>query len=99
MLADVNEGLLNVFESGKLRELEDRMIGCEKCVEVGLTGDEEVSLSLDSFWILFLLTGSTTTCALILYSLDGLTIVYNSTKERTNNTLLVMFKIWEYQYN
>lgn len=96
MLADVNKALLDVFESGKLLQLEDSMIGSEKCVEVDSSGDEEVSLSLDSFWILFLFTGSTSTCALVIYALGGLRIVYNSMLEKSN-ILLIMFKQWGYQ--
>ncbi|KAK1405102.1 Glutamate receptor [Heracleum sosnowskyi] len=72
MVNDVNKALLGVFESGKLRELEDKMIGSERCVEVDSSNDDEISLSLDSFWILFVLTGGTTTCALAIYALNQL---------------------------
>ncbi|KAK1405106.1 Glutamate receptor [Heracleum sosnowskyi] len=72
LVTDVNKALLEVFESGKLRELEDKMIGSERCVEVDSSNDDEISLSLNSFWILFALTGGITTCALTIYVLDGL---------------------------
>ncbi|XP_074355792.1 glutamate receptor 2.8-like [Apium graveolens] len=73
-ITDTNKALLEVFESGKLRELENKMIGSERCVEVESAYDDEDenSLTLDSFWILFALTGGTTTCALTIYALDGL---------------------------
>lgn len=96
MIADVNEALLNVFESGKLRQLEDSMIGSEKCVEVDST-NEEVSLSLDSFWLLFVFTGSTTTLSLIIYTLGVLRKHGESVVEKANILLVTFKKHWDHQ--
>ena len=66
MLLYVNKALLQVFESGKLREMENRMLASEGCEEMEPNG-EITSLSLNSFWALFILTGSTSTIALLVY--------------------------------
>ncbi|KAK1396985.1 hypothetical protein POM88_006848 [Heracleum sosnowskyi] len=86
MITDVNKALLEVFESGKLRELEDKMIASGRCVEVESSYDDEIILSLNSFWILFALTGGTTTCALTIYALDGL-------RRRATNFTPKLFKM------
>ncbi|WOG98608.1 hypothetical protein DCAR_0417952 [Daucus carota subsp. sativus] len=72
IIADLDKALLEVTESGKLRELEDKTIGEEGCVGVDSSNDDEVSLSIDSFWIIFLFTGGTTTFSLAIYVLDRL---------------------------
>ncbi|KAF3442449.1 hypothetical protein FNV43_RR16365 [Rhamnella rubrinervis] len=68
MLASVNEALLKVFESGKLRELEQGMLASEKC-EGMEDGDDETtqSLSPNSFFVPFIITGATSTIALVFY--------------------------------
>ncbi|EOY13166.1 Glutamate receptor 2.7, putative [Theobroma cacao] len=66
LLHSVTEALLNLSETGKLRELENSMIAAQNCTEVGISEDIN-SLSLDSFWALFSLTGCISTLALIVY--------------------------------
>ncbi|XVF70105.1 hypothetical protein PTKIN_Ptkin11bG0135700 [Pterospermum kingtungense] len=66
LLHSVTEALLNVSESGKLRELENSMIASQSCAEVDVNHDIS-SLSPDSFWALFSLTASFSTLALIVY--------------------------------
>lgn len=96
MVNDVNKALLGVFESGKLRELEDKMIGSERCVEVDSSNDDEISLSLNSFWILFVLTGGTTTCALAIYSLNELRRT-KLTQQIGNYCVTTISKHWKHQ--
>lgn len=67
LLPSVIEALLKVSERGKLRELEMSMITEVDCTEVDLD-DDNSSLSLNSFWVLFVLTGATSTIALIIYA-------------------------------
>ncbi|MED6157671.1 hypothetical protein PIB30_025449 [Stylosanthes scabra] len=62
----VNRALLDLFESGKQRELENRMLASEKCEESQPDG-ETASLSPNSFWALFTLTAGTSTIALLIY--------------------------------
>ncbi|KAI4333608.1 hypothetical protein L6164_018392 [Bauhinia variegata] len=66
LLPSVNRALLEVFESGKLREIENKMLAAEKCEEAATDG-ESTSLSPQSFWALFILTGGTSTFALLIY--------------------------------
>lgn len=66
LLTDINEALLKVSETGKFRDLEDSMIANEKC-EDGDAKGENSSLSPNSFFILFVLSGGVSTIALTLY--------------------------------
>ncbi|GKB38192.1 glutamate receptor 2.7, partial [Tanacetum coccineum] len=67
MLQDFTKALLNVSESGTLREIEKKMLGSEQCVDQDWIHDEYESLGLSSFWSLFVLTGGTSTIALSIY--------------------------------
>ncbi|KAL7249639.1 hypothetical protein ACSBR1_011763 [Camellia fascicularis] len=69
MLADINEALLKVAESGTLGELENSMTGTE-CLDME-SDHGNPTLSLNSFWILFILTGGTSTVALVFYVILG----------------------------
>ncbi|XP_027061001.1 glutamate receptor 2.7-like [Coffea arabica] len=66
LIADMDEALLKVFESGRLKELEDNMTALEKCVEIE-SESETLRLSPSSFYILFMFTGGTSTAALAIY--------------------------------
>ncbi|XP_059663989.1 glutamate receptor 2.8-like [Cornus florida] len=68
MLPDMDEALLNVSESGVLRELENSLTAAEKCVEVEWD-NKNVSLSPSTFLVLFILTGSISTVALAIFVL------------------------------
>lgn len=68
LLPSVIEALLKVSESGKLRELETSMIASEKCMEVNLHDDDDISsLSPSGFWVLFVLSGGISTIALVIF--------------------------------
>ncbi|KAF2287349.1 hypothetical protein GH714_039701 [Hevea brasiliensis] len=71
LLHEVTEALVKVTESGELQELEKAMIGSQKCVvnqeESSELEDETFSLSPSSFWMLFIITGGTSTLALLIY--------------------------------
>ncbi|GKC19516.1 glutamate receptor 2.7-like protein [Tanacetum coccineum] len=72
MLADFTKALLNVSESGTLREIEKKMLGSEQCVDQDSAHDEYESLGLSSFWLLFVLTGGTSTISLAIYFIISL---------------------------
>ncbi|GJW78980.1 glutamate receptor 2.7-like protein [Tanacetum coccineum] len=72
MLADFTKALLNVSESGTLREIEKKMLGSEQCVDQDSAHDEYESLGLSSFWSLFVLTGGTSTISLAIYFIISL---------------------------
>ncbi|XP_052177247.1 glutamate receptor 2.8-like [Diospyros lotus] len=65
-LSDINAALTQVIDSGTLGELEDKSITSERCVDVD-SDDEDVRLSRSSFWVLFVLTGGTSSVALVTY--------------------------------
>ncbi|XP_073124758.1 glutamate receptor 2.6-like isoform X2 [Henckelia pumila] len=66
LLPDMDEALLNIFETGLLKDLEDNLLASEKCVEIQ-SDNETVSLSPQSFFVLFIFTGGTSTVALVVY--------------------------------
>ncbi|KAK0600626.1 hypothetical protein LWI29_016882 [Acer saccharum] len=67
LIPEINKSLLNLSEEGKLRELENKMLEKEKCE--GDDGDDQEgsSISVTSYWVLFILTGGTSTVALVVY--------------------------------
>ncbi|RDY02382.1 Glutamate receptor 2.8, partial [Mucuna pruriens] len=67
-LPNVNKALLDLFETGKVRDLENRMLASEQCEDTEQDG-ETASLSPNSFWSLFILTTGTSTIALLVYVL------------------------------
>ncbi|KAK2968388.1 hypothetical protein RJ640_004394 [Escallonia rubra] len=97
-LHDINEALLNVSETGKLRDLEKKYIMSEKCVESELSTNENGSLSLQSFWILFVLTGGTSTVALTIYVVVGFkkrcTRMLDKHKSVCTSVMAVVTNMW-----
>ena len=66
LLPSINEAMLKVTESGKLRELENDMLASQKCLDAETDGRTQ-SLSPSSFWVLFIFSGGTSTIALGVY--------------------------------
>ncbi|KAL8110935.1 glutamate receptor 2.2-like [Apium graveolens] len=67
LLPGINNAIMNITESGKLLELEKKYINSEECVDADTISDAEASIGLNSFSILFLLTGCTSTIALVMF--------------------------------
>ncbi|TXG66812.1 hypothetical protein EZV62_008087 [Acer yangbiense] len=67
LIPDINKSLLNLSEEGKLRELENKMLEKEKCEGDDEDDQEGSSISVTSYWVLFILTGGTSTVALVVY--------------------------------
>ncbi|KAK2638881.1 hypothetical protein Ddye_026676 [Dipteronia dyeriana] len=69
LIPDINKSLLNLSEAGKLRDLENKMLEKEKCDGDDADGDDEEgsSISVTSYRVLFILTGGTSTVALVVY--------------------------------
>ncbi|KAD2394451.1 hypothetical protein E3N88_41428 [Mikania micrantha] len=76
LVSDFTKALLNVSESGTLRDIEKKMLGSEQCVDQDTIPDEFGSLGLSSFWSLFILTGGTSTIALATYVIISLRKYY-----------------------
>ncbi|XP_023535728.1 glutamate receptor 2.8-like isoform X1 [Cucurbita pepo subsp. pepo] len=91
LLHDVNKALLKVFESGKYRELEESMIAREKC-EDREAKVKSSSLSPNSFFLLFVLSGGVSTLALTLYTIS----VHKSFLQQTVlwRLMLAVIKNW-----
>ncbi|GKD76256.1 glutamate receptor 2.8-like protein, partial [Tanacetum coccineum] len=66
-LSNVNQALMDVSESGKLKELEDKHLISEKCVDEESSPDNDERLSIQSFWVLLVLTVGTSTVAFAFY--------------------------------
>ncbi|KAJ6423655.1 hypothetical protein OIU84_024599 [Salix udensis] len=93
LLASINEALLKVSENGTLLQLENKFIRQDKqCQD---KDDEIHSLSPNGFRALFIITGGTSTIALVIYifcianSFSGLTII--------RGLMFSVIKHWCYQ--
>ncbi|KAJ6298314.1 hypothetical protein OIU76_019462 [Salix suchowensis] len=93
LLASINEALLKVSENGTLVQLENKFIRQDKqCQD---KDDEIHSLSPNGFRALFIITGGTSTIALVIYifcianSFSGLTII--------RGLMFSVIKHWCYQ--
>ncbi|KAL8110860.1 hypothetical protein AgCh_026566 [Apium graveolens] len=67
LLPGINNAIMNITESGKLLELEKKYINSEECVDADTISDAEASIGLNSFSILFMLTGCTSTIVLVMF--------------------------------
>ncbi|XP_059451031.1 glutamate receptor 2.8-like [Corylus avellana] len=65
-LPDISEAVLKVSESGKLQELERSLNSSFNCSTAQLV-DNHDSLGINSFWGLFVITGGTSTIALLIF--------------------------------
>ncbi|KAF5188943.1 Glutamate receptor 3.2 [Thalictrum thalictroides] len=69
ILPDISKAVLEVTESGKLQELENKLLSAYNCSE---SKEHDGSLGVPSFSGLFYITGGTTTITLVLYLLRSL---------------------------
>lgn len=88
---------MKVAESRKLKELEDTFLNSEKCVDEESSPDKDTSLSPRSFWVLFELTGGTSTVALVIYIIINIREFKKSTQERTSFIKIIsaFIKYWQ----
>ncbi|KAK6934200.1 Solute-binding protein family 3/N-terminal domain of MltF [Dillenia turbinata] len=67
-LADISEAVLNVSESGKLRDLEKKNMHTVENLNLETEDDyDSLRLSYQSFWALFLITAGTSTVSLVIH--------------------------------
>ncbi|KAK1416733.1 hypothetical protein QVD17_25849 [Tagetes erecta] len=88
-LSEANKALMNISESGKLKEFEDAYLTSEKCVDDEPSPNEDESLSLRSFSILFELTGGTSTLVLVIYIITSF-IEFKESNPELKNFLKLM---------
>ncbi|KAL8110931.1 glutamate receptor 2.8-like [Apium graveolens] len=67
MLPDVNKAIMNITESGKLLELENEYINSEECLDADSAPNDDGSIGLNSFSVLFSISGGISTIALAIY--------------------------------
>ncbi|CAI9784241.1 unnamed protein product [Fraxinus pennsylvanica] len=85
ILPDIDEALLNVRENGVLKDLEQRLIASEQCEDIP-SDNETASLSPQSFFVLFIITGVTSSTSLLIY--------YFRAKDRYENSMAQYKGIW-----
>ncbi|XP_022848459.1 glutamate receptor 2.8-like [Olea europaea var. sylvestris] len=85
LLPDIDEALLNVRENGVLKDLEQSLIASEKCVDIQ-SDNETASLSPQNFFVLFIITGATSSTSLLIY--------YFRAKGRNENFMAQYKGIW-----
>ncbi|XP_024979232.1 glutamate receptor 2.8-like [Cynara cardunculus var. scolymus] len=96
-LSDANAALMEMTESRKLKELEDTFLISEKCVDEESSLDKDTRLSPRSFWVLFELTGGTSTVALAIYIIINIREFKKSTEEHTSFIKIIsaFIKYWQ----
>ncbi|KAJ0700876.1 putative periplasmic binding protein-like I [Helianthus annuus] len=96
-LSEANGALMNVSESGKIKELEEKHLISEECVDEESSPDENGRLNLHSFWVLFVLTGGTSTVALVIYIVISFKEFKTSNQEDTSlsKRLSAFIKDWQ----
>ncbi|GKC49249.1 glutamate receptor 2.8-like protein [Tanacetum coccineum] len=82
-MSEANKAIMNITESGKLKEFEDEYLISEKCIDNETFPNEDESLSPHSFSVLFELTGGTSTVAFILYIIISFRLFKKSNPELT----------------
>lgn len=70
-LPDINTALIQVIETGKFQELESSLISAEKCVEGGITDNDDISISAQSFEGLFMITVGASTLSLLIHMITS----------------------------
>ncbi|KAL2326768.1 hypothetical protein Fmac_020195 [Flemingia macrophylla] len=95
LLPSVNQALLNISENGNLRDLENFMLAAEECEDKIDADGETTSISPGSFLVLFILTGGTSTIALLIYIFS---VNYLCSGQRTMWSLMMaVIKRWRSQ--
>lgn len=90
LLPAINNAIMNITESGKLLDLEQKYINSEECVDADTISDEEASIGLNSFSILFMLTGCTSTVALTMFVIR----YYLYSESEHTNVFKALIKRW-----
>ncbi|KAL2472699.1 Glutamate receptor 3.2 [Forsythia ovata] len=98
LLPDIDKALLNVLETGVVKNLEDDLIASQKCIDID-SDNESIRLSPQSFFGLFIITGSTSTVALGIYYFCSKSETENSMPEPEGIWMLIIMvlKILRYQ--
>ena len=68
LVADVSRAVLNVTEGDKMKEIEDAWLGTQSSCQESSTLVSSNSLSLKSFWGLFLITGIASISSLMIFT-------------------------------
>jgi ionotropic glutamate receptor len=68
LVADVSRAVLNVTEGDKMKEIEDAWLGTQSSCQESSTSISSNSLSVKSFWGLFLITGIASISALMIFT-------------------------------
>jgi len=68
---DFSRAILKLLEQGELKKLEDKWLNTDECFN-NSTSDRTQSLRLGSFWVLYVLSGVTSTICFLLYTIQSL---------------------------
>lgn len=67
LVHDVSRAILKLLESHEMLKIEEKLYGSQNCDSIENNGTSFISLTLRSFWGLFLMTGVVSISALIFY--------------------------------
>ncbi|KAI9377956.1 hypothetical protein POPTR_018G012700v4 [Populus trichocarpa] len=100
LVADVSRAVLNVTEGDKKKEIEDAWLGTQSSCQESSTSVSSNSLSLKSFWGLFLITGIASISALMIfttifvYEHRAVLLQPSDLRATTWSRVLVLFRIF-----
>ncbi|WOH03500.1 hypothetical protein DCAR_0622898 [Daucus carota subsp. sativus] len=71
MLPEINKAIMSITENGNLSRLEDEYINNQECVDEDSVQNDDGSIGLNSFSVLFGISGGISTIALAIYVLSS----------------------------
>lgn len=85
---DVSKAILRLLEQGELRMLEDKWMNDAEDCSNNSTSESTESLRLGSFWVLYVISGATSTICFLLYTIQLLKTrqpTHDDAQERNGN--------------
>ncbi|PNT39670.2 hypothetical protein POPTR_004G052500v4 [Populus trichocarpa] len=94
--ADVSKAILNLSEDGELKNLEEKWFAqSRQCFSNATDNDKTESLSLQSFWGIYIITGATSTICFLLFLFHLLKNYHKQEVEDRGNATPSDKSVWE----
>ncbi|KAK3207031.1 hypothetical protein Dsin_021077 [Dipteronia sinensis] len=94
--ADFSEAILKLSENGVLRSLEERWFAPSAECSTNITNNETESLTLSSFWGLYLISGGTSTFCFIIFLVR---LLRNYRRDRQEASISSIWRLARYKCN
>ena len=81
MVRDFSKAILNLSEKGELKKLEDKWLNSSKRCSNNTSSDKAQSLKLRSLWVLYLISGATSTICFLISTFQWLRHTWQNQNE------------------